>query len=722
MENFKANKKNVALYLIALYILVVVTSCKKTGEHYYFCPNTVKQTNIENPTAVVNTDSIVLAKDQAHKEMFMSEHRVYYVDFSYSMIEGKNKNVELIDKTTGETIATNKDLLTLVKESLKQSIRNIQGENVCIEIIPFLDSELWKNGKPTDVFRIVKGTDFNNSELKKMDEFIDNISTKKNPKDNTHYDTHHSIAINDFIENRISNENQYHMMILLTDGVDEFYKPRGKALGVPSGVKILQEKWLNIPSNYVFGIYADLNNNVRDSLAKYFIKMEDSCENSRLYHEEGLDFDYNVFILESELQVMHRSNKIAYVAIAGEIPTFEPIEQKDEHYKYTIVEQPTKNSKYIKIQVDTLTHASKRPNKHIAKLTYDYVFSGINNNPNSKFIPSGSTIELTIIDEKTPNIKFILPNSKKESIPCITKKLNYCKRLCGVINPEWSDTVTIRIPYEKSNDAKYKEECNTIKLSINGIPEYAELLTPREVYLDKPMDTLLITFALKPSHESLDKNNNFKGEFIVEDADDFKAVFVNGLPLDSTYSSNIIGTYEIEVNKCWHPLLVSLFWLLILVLILYLLYLIIVSWIIHKKPKFTDKIPAIQFITDPATSYKNLSPDYFDFKNKGHLYEHIDYLRFDSSIRTSQHKTYNIFNPLGIDRTLKGNIYIYPLESNIFAKSIELRPEKGGDISVYVDKIKKIDIKKIELYYPISEINENNTLYKLKIKGYKPTC
>lgn len=711
MNNYKIFKKE--LFLLFALCCLVTTSCKNSGKHIFIDPES-KINNIYNSEIVshnTNVDSIENSKIKISESLDLQEHRVYYIDYSYSMVSDArdgsyhNKNY----KGTGKT------LLELTKDSLKQSIRNIQGKDVLIEIIPFLDKQLWnKNGKPTNVFTIFKGTEFNDSDLKMMDEFIDNIKEVKKD-DTTHYNTHHSIAINDFIENRTNNNNQYHTMILLTDGVDESHKDNLK-----TGVDILESKWSKTKDKFVFGIYVNLldSTKIDGELPEYFDGAENN--NDRRFYQPGLSFDFNVFLIQPSIDtVYHRDYNIAKIAIGGCAPKFDPTEQCDDYYKYTLSEQPNQHSKWIEIKVEPL--AKELPDIHDASLTYKYTFHNSNEYLDYKFFPSSNTVNLKIIDKKTPNVEFYLPKNKKNTIPCIVDELKYCKKFLG-INPEWSDTITICIPYEKSDDAKYKEECNTIKLSINGIPEYAELLTPREVYLDKPMDTLLITFALKPSHENLDKNNNFKGEFIVEDADDFKAVFVNGLPLERIYSSNIIGTYEIEVNKCWHPLIVSLFWLLILVLILYLLYLIIVSWLIHKKPKFTDKIPAIQFITDPATSYKNLSPDYFDFKNKGHLYEHIDYIRFDSSIRTSQHKTYNIFNPLGIDRTLKGNIYIYPLESNIFAKSIELRPEKGGDISVYVDKIKKIDIEKIELYYPISEIIENNTLYKLKIKGYKPTC
>lgn len=709
MANYRINNRTI--HLTVLLICIAVTSCKKSGEHIVINHTLKEEVQIDNNMSIpkVNTDSIKNEIEQRHEKINLKEHRVYYVDFSYSMISDdkygkyKNKNVKINGKETGKT------LLELVKDSLKQSIRNIQGENVFIEIIPFLDNELWPNATPTDVFRIVKGNNFNNSELKMMDEFIDNINAIKKTN-GSHYNTHHSIAIKDFLENRISNDNQYHMMILLTDGVDESSKNNLK-----SGATILDDEWYKTKDNYVFGIFVNLMKDyeITGDLPNRFKGKFN--EDIRRFYKQGLNFDFNVFLMEPKDTVEHRKCNIAYIPIGGFIPMFEPTIQEDEHYKYTILEQPYQNSKWIEIQVDTLTPASIRPNIHIGRLSYSYKLNKTNNYANSEFITSGNTIELTIIDEKTPNVKFLLPSNKKDSIPTVTKKMNFCKKLFG-IEPEWSDTVTICIQYEKSNDAKFKDKYNNLKLTITEVPEYAELLGAKEMYLDKPIDTLLITFTLKQSHENLNKNSRFKGEFKIENADNFRAVFVNGIPFNNIGPSNIVGKYEFIANECWHPLQTFLFWFLISSLILFTILLSAILIYRTLQPKFTDRIPVMQFGTEPLAAYRNLEPNDFPFQKYGYLNKFIHYVRLDTSVEKESHKIWHIGNILNFKRALQGDIHIHPLEKNIFAKSIEFRPVSNG-VSVFVDDQYKCTIETLNETEVLAEKIDNESLYRLIVYG-----
>ena len=719
--------KHIAFYTIAFMICMAITSCEKTGGCIIVSPNLNANTQIayRESKSKVNIDSIHNVANEKHKEIDLKEHRVYYVDYSYSMTQGKNEDVEI--RRGEKTKKTGKTLLALVKDSLKQSIRNIKGENVCIEIIPFLDNELWKNGKPTDVFRIEKGTNFEDSDLEKMDAFIDVIDTirrpkndginaKHKPKNKGHYNTHHSIAINDFLNNRIGDITQYHTMILLTDGVDESHKNHLK-----KGAQILDEEWeTKTRDKYVFGIFANLpSDTIKGDLPNRFLE-NSKYRKHRCYWQQGLNFDFNVFIIQPEASIEYRTRNIATIPIGGCIPAQIKLEtQQDQYYRYTIKEQPNPDSKWINIEVESIDSADKRPNKHEASLSLKYVFEA-KDNTKSIDIQSGNTVKLTIIDEKTPNIKLVLPDNKKDLIPCVKVKMNYCKKLAG-IDPEWSDTLTVHIPYEKSDDAKFNKGCNSVKLSITEVPGYVELLTPKELYLDKPADTLSIMFALKPSHEDLREDSRFRGQFRVENADLLKAIIVNGVPLKNIVASNVIGEYEVVTNECWHPLFIYLLWLLISLLTLYIIYQLIIRLLLRCKPKFSHKIPAIQFRTDPDAANKNINPyNYFGFMQSGHLGENIEYIRFDTTVRDVVKKTGCIYNPFHICQVLKGNSYIYPIDTNIFAESIELRPTKEG-ISVLVDRKYKCTIETLGDYKEISTKWENGELYKLSVAGVKPT-
>ena len=184
-------------YLLAIVLVLSVTlmtSCNMQGEHrtisYDGCLSLDK--NEDSYSVAIDRDSLETTNKHISDSITLKEHRVYYVDYSYSMISGENKNVD----GNGNT------LLDLVKKHLKNSIREIKGENVFIEIIPFLDAELWQGqgGKPLKIFQITKKKSFATNELQEMDAFIDEIEAIKR-SNGTHYNTHHSIVLNDFLHN-----------------------------------------------------------------------------------------------------------------------------------------------------------------------------------------------------------------------------------------------------------------------------------------------------------------------------------------------------------------------------------------------------------------------------------------------------------------------------------------------------------------------------------------
>lgn len=557
----------VAWVTLLLSLISLMTSCNYKGENKIvnYTENLHKERNEMVVSKVINEDSIELSRKrnkQISDSLTLKEHRVYYVDYSWSMKDTIGKDGPI--------------LLDLVKDSLKKSIREIKSDNVYIEIIPFLDSELWKGngGKPIDVFQISKNKTFLKSDLERLDAFINGIHAIQRPKgdkkNNGHYNTHHSIAINDFLHNRIGNKNQYHVMILLTDGKDESKKDN-----LPSGMSILDGEWAKLTNdNYVFGIFGDVTGKISDSLPNRF----KGNGVNRLYYQEGLNFGFNVIILEQPKAVEHRTNNMTEIHFGGHLPRFTNTVQRDPDncYQFTLI-QPENHTEPLRIRVDTLTASNERPNtlNYKFKLCYDTI-------KNSRVILSHKEIDLTVIDVKTPNIKLFVPNHVKDSLPCVSQDLEYCKKLFGKLDPEWSDTLTIKISYEKSNDAKYNERYNTIKLRISNLPDYVTLIGGNEYSLNKPSDTLSIVLTLNHSSAELCDDLNINGCLEVIGAEDLKEVFVNQMPLDYIKSSMTIGAIKIKTDKQWHPLLI----LLLALLVLWAVYVLIRRLYREGKPRF----------------------------------------------------------------------------------------------------------------------------------------
>ena len=555
-------------YLLAIVLILPVTlmtSCNMKGEHrtinYDGCLSLDK--NDDSYSVAIDRDSLETTNKHISDSITLKEHRVYYVDYSYSMISGENKNVD----GNGNT------LLDLVKKHLKNSIREIKGENVFIEIIPFLDAELWQGqgGKPLKIFQITKKKSFATNELQEMDAFIDEIEAIKR-SNGTHYNTHHSIVLNDFLHNRINDNKWYHLMILLTDGDDESHKQN-----LASGANILDNEWATSTNGkYVFGIFGDVlkTKELTGELPNRFKGKEN--EEKRRFYKKGLNFNFNVCILKQPDVVEHRKDSIVYIPVGGTMPVFIDTIQQDRHYKYTM-SQPVNQSPYLKIRVDTLTPAQERPNINNYKFQLRY-----NQQNDSQFFLSHQEIDLCVIDEKTPNIKFIIPNQANDSLPCVSQEFEYCKKLFGILCPEWSDTLTIKISYEKSNDAKYSERYKNIKLKISNLPNYVTLISGNEYCLNKPSDTLSIVLTLNHSSAELCDDLTINGCLEVIGAEDLKEVFVNKMPLDYINSSMTIGLIKIKTDKQWHPLLI----LLLAILVLWIIYVLIRRLYREGKPRF----------------------------------------------------------------------------------------------------------------------------------------
>lgn len=199
---------------------------------------------------VVNVERL----DSISQNLNLLEHRVYYVDCSGSMISEKMGNKDKNGRT----------LLDKVKDSLEVSILNLDIDSVDIDIIPFYGRK-WNNGV-LQSSTIYKRGEFSLEDRKKIEETISSITV---PANSNSWNTHHSIPINDFLTNRISNKKQYHIMILLTDGKDEYNKDNDQE---QSGIDALKINWIkSCKNNKIYGIYDNLPNvKIKDKLPDYF--------------------------------------------------------------------------------------------------------------------------------------------------------------------------------------------------------------------------------------------------------------------------------------------------------------------------------------------------------------------------------------------------------------------------------------------------------------------
>ena len=279
--------------MIALFLSsVLMTSCNMKGEHrtisysehtdkkdndnfiekcWHDIENIFKDEDKKNNHREKTNDDVETNNsiENVADSLKLTEHIVYYLDYSGSMEREPHPC-----------------LFKDVKDSLIESIRNIKGENIEIEVIPFLDARLWDNGNPRRVFKITKGKNFREKELKNLCDSIRKIKALNKDSNKEWYETHHNIVINDFLKNRINNAKQYHLMVLLTDGED-----RSKS---PSGADVLNESWSEkTKGKYVFGVYCDLKDEGQEKsgLAERF------NGNNRLFYKTDLNLDFDVSIL-----------------------------------------------------------------------------------------------------------------------------------------------------------------------------------------------------------------------------------------------------------------------------------------------------------------------------------------------------------------------------------------------------------------------------------------
>lgn len=629
---------------------------------------------------VVNEERL----DSISQNLNLLEHRVYYVDCSGSMTSSNY----------GNNYGKGNTLLKKVKDSLKVSLLNLDIDSVDIDIIPFYGRK-WNNGV-LQSSTIYKRGEFSLEDRKKIDEIISSITV---PENSDSWNTHHSIPINDFLTNRISNKKQYHIMILLTDGVDDYNKGDDKE---QSGTDALSKNWIkSCNENNIYGIYDNLpKDTIKGSLPQYFMKH--ACD--KLFWIPGVNFNINIFQLSNTVdEVLLRKDSLIRIPFAGKLPERIELETKgDKYYRYEIACRPNKNEKYLKIKVSAI-HNKELPNSWPSTLRFVYDWG--KHKTNTYNFPDGEVVSVTIVDEKTPHIKFLVPSQTNDSLPCVSQELGYYKKLFGLFGSEWSDTITIKIPYEKSKDAQYKEEFNKIKLKVSNLPDYVTLLSGNEFCLDKPSDTLSVVLTLNPSSAELCNNLIINGCFEVTGAECLKGIFVNNVPFDNIESSTKIGLFKIETDKRWHPILIFLLCLISLSFLLWLLVMDRIKAFRSKQPRF--KFLFFQFSTIPDAAGENLNPNHILIPNdfgfsKEQLNEYIRCVRISVKVRANKPipKTWNLRNWWNLKLAMRGDVYERSMDENVFASEIEMRPSYNG-IEIYVDGIRKCEITQLEERYQI---------------------
>lgn len=654
------------------------------------------------------------------------EKRIYYLDCSASM--------------TGSKQHPDDNIWEDVKLNLKNAIDAVTDETTELLVVPFANNSDFNQPLPLEC-KQEYATKEGKRELKK---YIDNIATPDYSVNKTM--TYHKIPLIDFVNYRIDSSKETYMF-LMTDGDDEEKRKFGtetfnnmvnnwqQYTGVKDGNDISD----------VYGIYVMLNSKYNNKTRENLIKRTD-------YFWQFNTANVNIKRIKLNTEVVYniRNEETIAIAIDGNIQgiKFKLSTPYPNDIPFEIKETTIQGDKLI---VGILP--KENIDVHSLEESKDYIINVKMDGADEFTLLATPRIKLKCISKRENSVTVTHTQSAKTQSQSIWDNI---KSMIGIdvdrsasfgtvhYYPSFawsSDSITSvvdSIYFNFSQDAKLNNKVYAEFQFVDneGKPYNSNVLTILDGDTPLPNNILLISntdfakelkFVFSPEAETgkhqgyfrlINHNHLHRIDHYFLDHLESKVLTENKNDLNNKVN---IFQWTLHYKKHLNPLLKNLLWSLVLLLILYLLYLLILFIIKSKKPTFTDKIPAIQFITDPEKSHKNLEPhNSFIFKNYGHLHEHVEFLKFDTSVQKEQVKKGNIFNPLDITRVLKGNSYIYPLKTNIFAKNIELRPTKDG-ISVFVDGIYKHTINLLEEYETISQKNEEGTLYKLRIKGYKPT-
>lgn len=516
---------------------------------------------------VVNEEHL----DSISQNLKLLEHRVYYVDCSGSMIS----------KNFGNKYENGRTLLDDVKDSLEMSLLNLSIDSADIDIIPFYGRK-WNNGN-LHTSTIHKRGVFTSADR----DYIHNIISSINvPENSNSWNTHHSIPINDFLNNRISNKKQYHIMILLTDGKDEYNMSGDHE---QSGTDALRNNWSqSYKQNKIYGIYDNLPKNVISGDLPDFFRNNGS---SKLFWIQGVNFNINIFQLSNTTdEVMLRKDSLIRIPFGGKMPKVINLTTKeDKHYRYELI-QPNPNDKYLKIKVSAI-HDGKLPDSWPSMLRFVYDWG--EHKTNTYNFPDEEVVSVTIVDEKTPKLELCEADCNYRKGSLIKREISYYKKWHN-IGKEYSDTAIISLAYSYSKDVTDDPSIKQGGIRIEGVPEYVCILDScdnniknQEILFSKTQNgRLTLKITLSPGNSLLedDRVDSLKVRFI--GVDNYNTIKWNGKRIDKTTGSYCISAILLNAHEENNPLLTFIFTiigLLILIIVLFFLFLKLRAFL---SPKF----------------------------------------------------------------------------------------------------------------------------------------
>lgn len=675
-------------------------------------------TNVEE-----NVDEEERTKNEIHEKRLalishnlnLLEHRVYYVDCSGSMRTNQFKGQPLLD---------------IVKDSLKTSLLNLDIDSVDIDIIPFFGKK-WNDGKLTPFPTIHKRGPFSSADKDRIVKIIDSISVR-----NEKWATHHSVPINDFLSNRISDERQYHIMILLTDGQD-LYNSRNDT--AQSGKEVLKEKWSQKSKQKIYGIFVNLpEKEISGELPNYF---KDN-ELSKLFFVKGVNFNINIFQLSNTTdEVLLRKDSLIRIPFGGKMPKEITLKtKKDNHYQYEIDGQPDKNDRYLKIKVSAI-HGGKLPDSWFQELHFIYNWG--EHKLNTYNFPNEEIVSITIVDEKTPKLELSGTDNDCKKGTIINQDLSYYRKWHGIGN-DYSDTVSISLSCLYSKDVINDSAIKTGSIRIEGLPKYVCVLdsngndiTNKDILLHKSQSGRLnLKFTLKPESTLLDGDevDTVKIRFI--GVDDYNTIKWNGKRIEKTDDGYVVNAISLNVSENINPIERVFRWLFILLLFsLFLLWVAIMFTRNFLLDKFSNNTPAFQFKTDPQAKGLNVETgtplkdckDTFSsscitnikIKHSSHIK-----IKHSSQEKNFTKTSWGLCNFWNLKLAFSGDSILIYVNSHGFFDEIEMKPLKNG-ILVQVDsKSEAIEFKELGKYEDLhcpSVKDADGSVVKLTARIYRNT-
>lgn len=658
---------------------------------------------------VVNVERL----DSISQNLNLLEHRVYYVDCSGSMISEKMGNKDKNGRT----------LLDKVKDSLEVSILNLDIDSVDIDIIPFYGRK-WNNGV-LQSSTIYKRGEFSLEDRKKIEETISSITV---PANSNSWNTHHSIPINDFLTNRISNKKQYHIMILLTDGKDEYNKDNDQE---QSGIDALKINWIkSCKNNKIYGIYDNLPNvKIKDKLPDYF----NQNNSNKLFYIEGTNFNINIFQLSNITdEVMLRKDSLIRIPFGGKLPDgIELITKADNYYKYEIC-NPNKSEKYLKIKVTSI-HNGKLPDSWSP--TLHFVYNWGEHKTNTYNFPDQEKITVTIVDEKTPKLELCEADKKYKKGALVKRRLSFYKKWHGW-GGEYSDTTSLSLSYSYSKDVTDDSSIKYANIRIEGLPEYVCILdslghniTNQDIRLPKSRNGRLdLKLTLFPGNPLIEDNIIDSVKIRFRGVDSYNTIKWNGKRIEKKDGMYIVNAVSLNVSEDINPVEKRIRWFFIFLFFSLLLLWTAIMCVRALLNKFTNNSPALQFKTNPQYTKQslNISPST--------LHSYKDYYR--SNCITSiiiknnpqlqgKHQTisWGISNFWNLRLAFSGDSLIVFVNSHNFFNEIEMKPLNNGILLQVDNHSGTIELIEMDKYKDLQcSINDSNgDIIKLTAKIYHNT-